>query len=59
MDVEEVTKKRFDKARKEVESKFQEVSKEVDLKIKELLEKTYKQFEKTYGANSRRNSDDL
>ncbi len=56
MGVEESTKKEFSKARKEVESKFQDVSKEVDLKIKELLGKTYKQFEKTYGANSRRTS---
>ncbi len=47
MGVEESTKKEFSKARKEVESKYQEVSKEVDLKIKELLGKTYKQFEKT------------
>lgn len=56
MGVEESTKKEFSKARKEVESKYQEVSKEVDLKIKELLGKTYKQFEKTYDANSRRTS---
>ncbi len=56
MGVEESTKKEFSKARKEVESKFQDVSKEVDLKIKELLGKTYKQFEKTHGANSRQTS---
>jgi hypothetical protein len=56
MGIEESTTKEFSKARKEVESKFQEVSKEVDIKIKELLDKTYKQFEKTYGANSRRKS---
>ncbi len=59
MKVEETTKKKFNKARQEVESKFNEINREIDLKIKKLLDKTYKQFEKTYDVNSRRKSDEI
>lgn len=58
MAMDEETGSKFDNARKEVLSKYQDVSSEVNRKIKELLEKTYKQFEETYVANSRKVSDE-
>lgn len=58
MAVDEETGSKFNNARKEVLSKYQDVSSEVNRKIKELLEKTYKQFEETYVANSRKVSDE-
>lgn len=53
MKVEDTAQKRFDKARKQVKDRYVEISRETDRRIKELLEKTYKQFEKSYEVNSR------
>ena len=38
-------KERFDVARKKVEEKYLEIRNDVSLKIRDLLEKTYKQFD--------------
>jgi len=38
-------KERFDAARKKIEEKYLEIRNDVSLKIKDLLEKTYKQFD--------------
>jgi len=53
VNAEDAARKRFDKARKEVKDRYGEISQDTDKRIKELLEKTYKQFEKTYDVNSR------
>jgi vacuolar-type H+-ATPase subunit H len=45
-------KKRFNKAREKVKNLYEEIDQEMDKRIKELLEKTYKQFEKTSDAKS-------
>jgi len=52
-----VIEKEFANARKVVDSKYQDLQKEVESMINNLLDKTYKQFEETYDANSRRDTE--
>ncbi|MDP6641175.1 MAG: hypothetical protein QF381_01875 [Nitrososphaerales archaeon] len=43
----ETTKKKFSQARKSIDKKHIDLQKEVKDKLNDLLEKTYKHFEKT------------
>ena len=43
----ETTKKKFSQARKSIDKKHIDLQKEIKHSISNLLEKTYKQFEKT------------
>lgn len=52
-----IIQKEFTNARKVVDSKYQDLQKEVESMISDLLDKTYKQFEETYDANSRRDTE--
>ena len=51
----ETTKKKFSQARGSIDKKHIDLQKEVKDKINDLLEKTYKHFEKTQSDNLRRN----
>ncbi len=52
---EKLKSKKFINAHKSIDSKYRDLQKEINEIMNDLLEKTYKQFEKTYEANSRRN----
>jgi len=45
LSVNKKNKESFDVARKKVEEKYLEIRNDVSLKIRDLLEKTYKQFD--------------
>jgi hypothetical protein len=54
MEEHETTKKKFSQSRKDLELLYLDITKDVENKIDHILDKTYKQFEKTYDANLRK-----
>jgi len=54
---EKLKSKKFINAHKSIDSKYNDLQKEINEIMNDLLDKTYKQFEKTYEANSRRNEE--